>query len=149
MLAATLLLVLLLVGSGWAVPDYSDCAENVATLEEALYANGKNVLELNRLFFPSAPRFALVNYSFLNENNEIDDCNVTYAWSTSPFLIVLPPTLFRWSSLHFFYPNDELDDLTIVLPYDCRPLVNSSLIKNCTCDVEDPSLLDHLTQQVK
>ena len=132
--------------------DYSDCTENIATLEHALYANGANVLQLNQVFSPpgsSPPRFVLVKYQFLNENNELDGCNVTYVWSATAYLIFQPPLVFRWTSLNFFYPDNELDELSIILPYECRGLVNNStLSKNCTCDVENTALLDFLTQQV-
>lgn len=151
MLGSLVLLLLVLVAvPGWAQPEYSDCPDNVITLENALYADGRNILELARVFYPpgsSSPRFIIVDYQFLNESNQIGDCNVSYAWSTSPFLIFLPPKFFEWSSLHFYYPESELDHLQIVLPYECRPLVNSS--SNCTCDVVDHTMLDHLTQQVK
>ena len=136
-----------------SAPEFADCSENIISLETALYANGQNVFGLSRVFFPpgsSPPRFVRVTYDFLSERGELGDCVVTYVWSTSGFLIFLPPVVFRWTSLNFFYPDNELDDLGIVLPYECRGLVNASVSAggNCSCG-ESSILLDALTQQVR
>ena len=137
---------------GSSAAQFSDCSENIITLETALYSSGKNIHQMSLVFFPpgsSPPRFVRITYRFFNESNELDDCSVLYLWSQSAFLIFLPPEIFRWTSLNFFYPDNELDDLEIVLPYECRDLVNSSSSLNaesCTCD--DRNLLDSLSQQV-
>lgn len=151
-----LMLVLLLAARlcEAAAADYSDCANNVITLENALYANGQNVLLLSRVFFPPGsdpPRFIEVVYQFLNETDELDGCRADYLWSDSTFLTFLPPNVFRWASLNFFYLENEFSNLTIVLPNECRPLVESKLTGQCTCDYEvldDYLMMDHFTQQV-
>ena len=155
-----LMLVLLLAAklSKAAAADYSDCANNLITLENALYANGQNVLQLSRVFFPPGsdpPRFIQVNYQFLNETEELDGCESVYLWSDSTFLIFLPPVVFGWVSLNFFEVEDKFANLTIVLPKECRPLVEyeSEEIGMCTCDyryrvAEERLLMDAFTQQV-
>ena len=115
------------------------------------------MLQLSRVFFPPGsdpPRFIEVVYQFLNETDELDgSCRVVYLWSDSTFLIYLPPIVFRWASLNFFYLENEFSNLTVVLPNECQPLVESRVTGLCTCDyevVDDKQSLtmDHFTQQV-
>ena len=133
----------------------ADCATNLETLQNALYdKDGKNVLEFQRIFYPPnarSSRFIQVIYSFFDENNELDGCNVTYVWSIGEVLFIQPPTIFKYTSLYFNYPNNDLDFLNIQLPYECRGLVNTSSDGECSCvkdTNESSSILQVLTQQV-
>ena len=92
-------------------------------------------------------RFIQVTYSFFNESNELDGCNVTYVWSVGQVLFLYPPTIFKYTSLYFNYPNNNLEFLYIQLPYECRGLVNSSSGGECSCP-DISSILKVLTQQV-
>ena len=131
---------------------YEDCATNIVTLQDALYdKDGYNSFQLEEVFYPpSVPtsRFIRVIYSFFNENNELDDCNVTFVWSTGEVLFVHPPATFKYTSLYFSYPNNNLEFLYIRLPYECRGLVNSSSDGECSCGGESSTILQALTQQV-
>ena len=131
---------------------YEDCATNIVTLQDALYdEDGYNSYQLDLIFFPaSAPssRFIQVVYSFFNENNELDDCNVTYVWSIGEVLLAEPPTIFKFLSLYFNYPNNKLEFLYIRLPYECRGLVNASSGGECSCEDKSDDILEAVTQQV-
>lgn len=130
--------------------DFTDCAENLATLEKSLYDTGFNLLQLQRTFVPASTlpaRFTKVTYSFFNQNNQLDGCNVTYVWAIGGFLFFQPPTVFRLTSLHFYYPSHIVQDFSLRLPYECRALVNISG-GNCSCDGDTHEILDILTQQV-
>ena len=74
-------------------------------------------------------------------------CNVTYIWAIGSFLFFQPPRVFMFNSLFFNYPNNDLTDLPLALPSECRPLIRSEIDEECTCTV-DSRLLDVLTQQV-
>ena len=130
--------------------DFSDCAENIATLENALYDSGFNLLQLHKTFVPASTlpaRFTKVTYSFFNQDKQFDDCNVTYVWAIGGFLFFQPPAVFRLTSLNFYYPNHQLEDFSLRLPYECRGLVNASG-GNCSCYGDTHEVLDILTQQV-
>lgn len=129
-----------------------DCASQMSTLENALYETGDNIFQLNRIFFPPntrTSRFARVTYVFLNEMGDEDDCNVTYVWAIGGFNFFQPPTLFMFNSLFFNYPNNDLTELKLELPVECRPLVqeDNESIATCSC-VHDSERLEILTQQV-
>ena len=130
-----------------------DCATNKVTLQDVLYDDdGYNVLQLEQTFYPasaSTSRFIRVVYSFFNENNELDGCNVTYVWSIGEVLFVHPPTIFTYLSLYFNFPNNDLEFLYIRLPYECRGLVNTSSDGECSCGDESSTILQALTQQVR
>ena len=131
---------------------FEDCATNIVTLQDALYDDdGHNVLQLQQIFYPPnarSSRFIRVIYSFFNKNNELDGCNVTFVWSIGEVLFVHPPTIFKYTSLYFSYPNNDLEFLYIKLPYECRGLVNTSSDGECSCGGESTSILRVLTQQV-
>lgn len=78
------------------------------------------------------------------EFEDINKCNVTYIWAVGGFLLVQPPKIFQLTSLYFSTPANNLTDLVIKLPEDCLPLLGDS----CSCDNEDDTLLDIMTQQV-
>ena len=131
---------------------FEDCATNILTVQNAIFdENGYNSYQLNLIFFPaSAPssRFIRVVYSFFNENNELDGCNVTYVWSIGEVLLAEPPTIFKYLSLYFNYPNNRLDFLYMRLPYECRGLVNTSSGDECSCENKSDDILEAVTQQV-
>jgi hypothetical protein len=121
---------------------FTDCATDVTVLEKALY-KPDNVLQLNKIFYPPREpptRFIKVTYEF-----EGTGCSVNYFWAVGGFLLVQPPKIFQLTSLYFSSPANKLTNLTIKLPAECQPLVQGD---NCTCDHEDNTLLDILTQQV-
>ena len=129
--------------------DYSDCASNLGTLESALYRTDPNLYELNRVFFPPSSlqsRFIRVEYTFFNDQNDNDDCNVTYIWAVGGVLFLQPPTLFKYNSLYFYFPFNNLTTLSLRLPIECIPLINGT-DGVCSC-IHDSHMLDVLTQQV-
>ena len=128
---------------------YEDCKSRLGTLERALFDSRDNAFQLNDIFFPPIKRpsrFIKVFYSFFNETGGEDGCNVTYFWAIGGFLFFQPPSLFKFNSLFFNYPNNDLNAIYIRLPYECRPLilVNST---ECTC-TRDSNRLGILTKQV-
>ena len=133
--------------------NYSDCATRFTTLEQALYETGDNEFELNRVFYPPSmrtSRFIRVNYTFLDENGEDDDCSIAYIWATGLLLFFQPPKLFTYNSLYFYYRNNNLSTLYLKLPYECRPLIRTNVTEfdsTCSC-ISDSNKLDILTQQV-
>ena len=144
---APLLIVALLTSTSTA--NFSNCHNDLGTLEVALFETGSNLFELNRIFFPPSllpTRFVRVEYSFMNPSNHQDDCNVTYIWAVGEVLFLQPPTLFKLNSLFFYYPNNNLTTLHLQLPIECIPLINGT-DGECTCR-NDSHMLDILTQQV-
>ena len=128
--------------------DYSDCDSNLGTLERALYETETNLFELNLIFYPPSllpTRFIRVEYTFLDENDN-DDCKVTYIWAVGGVLFLQPPTLLKYNSLYFYFPNNELTTLSLHLPIECIPLINGT-DGVCSC-MNDSNMLDILTQQV-
>ena len=126
----------------------ADCS-TMTSLERALYVTGDNIFELNRVFYPPnkrTSRFIRVKYTLLNEMGEDDGCSVDYIWSIGILLFFQPPALFTYNSLYFNYPNNNLTQLSLKLPYECRSLINTSS-SECSC-IFDSQKLDVLTQQV-
>ena len=130
--------------------EINDCT-HLSELESALYSTDSNTRHLNEAFFPprqTTSRYIMVNYNFTTEDgfyDESDMCNVTYVWSIGGFLFIEPPSIFQFLSLLFSFPANNLTDITLTLPYQCRGLVNTT--GNCSCLIEG-SVLDILTQQV-
>ena len=128
-----------------------DCDSKLSVLETALYETGNNPLQLNKIFFPphrAKSRFIRIIYSFQNETGKLDGCNVSYIWAIGGFLLMQPPTIFQFTSLFFNYPNNDLKELHLQLPYECRPLIITSS-SNCSCFGDDTDLmLNIVTQQV-
>ena len=130
--------------------NYSDCASNLATLERALYGTHPNLFELNQVFFPPSSlqsRFIRVNYTFFNNENDNNDCSVIYIWAVGEVLFLQPPTLFKFNSLYFYFPFNNLTTLYLRLPIDCISLINGT-DGVCSC-MHDSRMLDVLTQQVR
>ena len=59
------------------------------------------------------------------------------------------PRIFQFTSLFFNYPNNDLNNLHLQLPYECRPLIMTSST-NCSCYGDDDTdlMLNVLPQQV-
>ena len=131
---------------------YEDCAKKLSTLERALYETEDNLFYLNRVFYPPSTRtsrFIRVTFSFLNESGDDNNCFVSYVWAIGGFLFFQPPNLFQWSTLFFNYPNNDLNNLVLKLPHECRPLIDADATDTeCSC-LKDSHSLDVLTQQVK
>ena len=125
----------------------NDCDTDLSMLEQALFETGNNLFELNRVFYPPSlltTRFIRVNYTFVNEETEADTCtNVTYIWAVGAVLFLQPP---QFNSLFFYYPNNELETLSLQLPIECIGLINGTDAV-CSCE-HDSHMLDILTQQV-
>ena len=130
---------------------YEDCSTNFLTLQNALYDDeGLNTFKLSRVFQPpgsQALQFIKLTYSFFNESNQLDGCNVTYVWAIEKIVFFQPPKLFRFTSLQFYFPDNDVKDLYIQLPYECRGLVNTSG-GDCSCADSFSLQLETLTQQV-
>ena len=151
----TLLCLFVTVAAGASAANFSDCPTSLTTLEEALYRTGDNLLQLNRIFFPSSTRssrFIRVVYSFQDNPDilEDDNChNVSLIWAIGSYLFFQPPRVFYFTSLFFNYPNNDFHDLQLVLPSECKPLIFSEENGECTCKGEVRHImLDVLTQQV-
>ena len=154
----TIAIVLLHVGLVTSSTNYSDCPNKLSVLERSLYEFADNELKLNRAFFPPrqpSSRYINVTYTFEKSEPSDPDCAVSYTWSVGGFLLIQPPSLFKFSSLLFSVPVNDLQSIELILPHECRPLVlNSS--GNCSChnsnntkDSTDREVsLDILTQQV-
>ena len=132
--------------------EYSNCSNDLFVLEKALYGMQGNKLKLINTFYPSrkiSTAFVKVNYNFEDEIGEFtDNCSATYWWTAGGFLLVLPPTIFRFSSLFFGNKVDNINVITLTLPYECRGVVTDDKNSSCSCYHKDNSLLDVLTQQV-
>ena len=160
MLCKCLLLVAITVAS--ATENYSDCPTSLSTLERALYDTGDNLVQLNRIFFPRntrTSRFVKVVYTFQDDPDLLYDysnCrNVTFFWAIGSFLFFQPPSIFSFTSLFFNYPNNNINDLKLTLPNECKPLIYSEETQECTCRVNSDTPFHHssellhiLTQQV-
>ena len=134
--------------------DIELCASQLEALENALYGTRNNLFELNSIFFPPSARtsrFIRINYHFLDEAGEFDElnggCVVTYIWAIGGFLFFQPPSLFQYNSLFFNFPNNNLTDLDLYLPYECQPLVLGPNTTDCSC-LHGAKKLEILTQQV-
>ena len=131
---------------------YANCANDLFVLEKALYGIEGNKFNLTNNFYPSRKiptAFMQVTYRFENESGGIsNDCDVIYWWTSGGFLLVQPPSIFRFSSLFLGNKVDELNTLELTLPYECRRLVAPNEDEKCSCKGEDDRLLDALTQQV-
>ena len=136
--------------------DFSDCATNLNTLEQALFETGDNLLQLNEVYFPAnaaTSRFIRVTYRFEDEiehAQELDgpgNCSVSFIWAIGTYLFFQPPSAITYNSLLFNYPSNDLTDLILTLPSECRPLIQSEANGECTCTTRS-RLLDLVTQQV-
>ncbi len=127
---------------------YENCTLKLSVLEEALYETDSNERSLNQAFFPprqETSRYISVTYKFLDDN-----CTVTYIWTIGGFLIIQPPSIFKFTSLLFSTPANNVNELILTLPSQCREL--AGIGGNCSCDSQkndNQNLnLDILSQQV-
>ena len=131
--------------------NFSECSTQLDVLEDALFTTGDNIFELSRIFYPPSERttrFIRVVYIFLDDEGEENGCNVTYFWAIGGFLLLQPPSLFRYNSLFFNYPNNDLTELDLKLPSACRPLIGADMsVRECSC-ANSSERLNILTQQV-
>ncbi len=131
---------------------YSKCSSSLLVLERAIYEIEGNKKNLTNTFYPSrkiSTAFVQVIYTFQSKfGNNTYDCEVKYWWASGTFLFVQSPTIFRFSSLIFGNKVDNLNKITLTLPYECRPIVQGD-DEMCSCKSKDDKLLDILTQQVK
>ena len=84
----------------------------------------------------------MVTYNFTPEDGFYDDsnmCSVTYVWARTP-------SISQFLSLLFNFPVNNLTDITLTLPHQCRGLM-STASSSCSC-LDEGSILDILTQQV-
>ena len=145
---AYLMLVLLLVNSIHAKNNsFEECATKRSTLLTALFETENNLNQLDEVFYPNdqlPSRFIVVNYHFQDSDGMLtDNCSVSYFWASGGFLLIQPPKIFLFTSLFFSYPENDLTGVDLVLPFECRPLVE----KEGRCSCNSP-ILDRLTQQV-
>ncbi len=136
-----------------AYAQYEDCTTKLSVLEKALYETDSNERSLNAAFFPprqETSRYIKVTYRFLMDDNDgfFDSCNVSYIWTIGGFLLIQPPSIFKFTSLLFSTPANDLNELTLTLPTQCREL--AGIGDTCSCDSQyNHSLnLDILSQQV-
>lgn len=118
---------------------------SLTSLTEALYTD-ENFINLTKVFYPTnipSAKYVKVNYKISDEL--WDDCNVTYIWTKTRFLTILPPDVFQYTSLLFYHQYiGSLPELYLTLPASCRDLVYS----NCSCYDAESDLLVFLTNQV-
>ena len=128
--------------------NYSDCSTSYSTLERALLDSKNNTYNLWIAFYPPRSAVALfvdVEYKFQNEGGIVGDTIASrhFFWSSATFYFIQPPRVFGFTSLFFaFIPRERVQNLTLILPYDCKGIKPSS--KN---DYEE-NLLEVLTQRV-
>ena len=136
--------VLIVLGSA------KNCTTSLSELETRLYDGLYNQEELHRAFFPQherTSRFIRVNYVFEGSALE-SECTVSYFWAIGGFLLIQPPSVFRFTSLYFSYPANSIDSITLRLPEECLPLVYNEMAQNCSCAKKGNTLLDILTHHV-
>ena len=129
--------------------------DTLRSLIELLYDTPGNLKNLNQVFYPphqSSTSFLQITYSFKNETDQLDGCDVAYLWAEGGFLLIQPPSVFKFTSLLFNHDVNEKNTLSLTLPNACRHLVerynattNSS---ECKCDADNEDLLDILTHKV-
>lgn len=145
-------LVLILLICFSLIPFYFcfNCSSRLPELENALYQNGQNQLNLESAFFPlfqQPTRFIRVAYVF-TDGDPNDSCEVSYYWSVGSFLFIQPPSVFRFTSLFFNFPANIVENVTLILPNDCRPLVTTNNSEECSCETDQITSLDVITRYV-
>ena len=133
-----------------SLSNYDNCVTSRSVLLEALFEAG-NIEDIVEKFYPQnsrATRYIEVKYTF--EKNESSDniCSVTYIWSKGEFLFVQSPKLFMFTSLLFSYPANDVDNVTLTLPYQCRGLVQTNPNETCNCKDSKSTQLGRITEQV-
>lgn len=128
---------------------YENCTTKRSVLVNALFETGNNLHELDKAFYPQEGRssYLEVNYKFQNSDGSVDDdCKVTYIWAVGGFLFLQPPEIFMLTSLFFSLPANDVSEVNLVLPYECRDLVETN--SSCQCNSSSSSQLEMLTHQV-
>ncbi len=141
--------LLIFAGLSEEASAYENCATQRLALLHALFKTGDNLNRLDEAFYPpkdGLTRYIRVNYDFLNSNGSNDgNCSVSYRWAVGAFLFIQPPELFTYTSLFFSIPSNNVESVTLTLPYECRELVHYN--EECSCS-KSP-VLRKLTLQVK
>ena len=121
---------------------YNNCTTNFTVLERALVTTGSNRFNIITAFYPprkARPVYVDVEYHYA-------ESNVTeyWVWTTSPFYLIQPPSVFQFTSLLFSYPalSDQIQNLSLTLPQECQDVT----FGNRTCNQN--LMLDMLTHQV-
>lgn len=122
------------------------------SLIECLYDTPGNLKNLNNVFYPphqSSTSFLQITYSFQNTSGHLDGCDVAYLWAEGGFLLIQPPSVFKFTSLLFNHDVYEKNSLSLTLPNACRHLVESpNNSSKCECNADNEDLLDILTHKV-
>ena len=134
---------------------YDGCTTNFATLEKALIETKDNKYKLLQAFYPNEKYDTIyvkdVEYHFLGKDeNDSEIISKPWIWAESAFYLILPPSVFQYTSLLFSYSVKEVDNspLSLYLPYQCR-LTNLNLTAvNNTCHQSINPMLGSLTQRV-
>ena len=154
-----LLMITLVLGAASASDlDSNNSCDTLKSLAHGLYNYTGNIENMTKVFFPplqDAGKFLRVKYHFLDQNDDSDNCSVSYIWAEGGFLLIQPPLIFQFTSLFFNHiANNEYNPhLDLKLPNACRHLVQvDNSTKNCSCKQNtsdgDYDLLDMLTHQV-
>ena len=121
---------------------YDNCTTNFAVLERALVETGSNRFNIIRAFYPPRKSHSV----YVDVEYHYAESNVTeyWIWTTSPFYLIQPPSVFQFTSLLFSYPalSDQIQNLSLILPRECQDVT----LDNRTCN-HNP-MLDVLTHQV-
>ena len=137
------ILLLLIFSAKFCISEYENCSTDKLTLLRALYKTEDNLYQLDRAFASPGEsdlmsRYIKVNYLFADESGSFDDdCTVTYIWAIGAFLLIHPPDMFQYTSLYFITPANDVDTVTLKLPYQCRELINDTT--TCSCYHDDSS----------
>ena len=128
---------------------YIDCPNDFSVLEKALYEMKGNKVNLTKTFYLPQKHpleFVQIHYFFKDiKSGEYDDCNVEFLWASEGFLLIQPPSIFRFSSLFFADAVDKNESIVITLPLECLPLLDET----CSCsNSSNDNLLVILTKQV-
>ncbi len=128
--AVILLIVLLGIKFGHAeliASPYADCKDNFSTLERALFETGDNRFQIISTFYPARERvllYAKVFYYFCDKITATEQINCTepqeWRWTTGSFYFVQAPSVLRFTSLFFVYPQGRIGELNITLPAECK-----------------------------
>ncbi len=153
--AVILLIVVLGIKFGRAeliVSPYADCKDNFSTLERALFETGDNRFRIISTFYPARERvllYAHANYYFCDKITATEQINCTepekWRWTTGSFYFVQAPSVLRFTSLFFVYPEGRIGELDIHLPTECK---NVSRTRESIGRGREEGMLEILTQRV-
>ncbi len=131
---------------------YADCKNNFTTLERALVENGRNRFNILSTFYPareSVLLYAHVNYNFCDKITATELINCTepekWRWTTGSFYFVQAPSVLRFTSLFFVYPEGRIGELDIHLPTECKDV---SRTRQGNGRDREEGMLEILTQRV-